>query len=117
MILCQNARDEDKTDQAEVTQPALGMVRALRENGIPVKVLTREGHTEDDLRKVALAVEDVVTMTDYETVSGLERRVVIGIEGKDRKRAADGERYVDANRLHAISRCTAQLVWIGQPSD
>lgn len=117
MILCLNPRDEVKNGKAEVTQPALGIVRALRESSVPVRVLTPQ-NTETDLREVALAVKDEVTVSDYDTVAGLERRVVVGIEGEEKKRAAvEKIRYIVASRLDAISRCTAQLVWIGQPSD
>ena len=80
-----------------------GLVQGLRSSGVPVGVLER-GSPEEDVHDVALAQTDQVILTDYETVSGLERRVVVGI--------TEGEWE---ERLLSMSRCTAQLVWIDRP--
>ena len=80
-----------------------GLVQGLSSRGIPVGILERSS-PEEDICDVALAWTDQVTMTDYETVSGLERRVIVGI--------TEGEWE---ERLMSMSRCIAQLVWIGQP--
>lgn len=79
-------------------------MQALKAKDVPVKVLGPLAPLAD-LHRVALARSDQVTVTTYVTVSGLERRVVIGM----------GE-TVGSDRLMAMSRCTAQLVWIDQPA-
>ncbi|KAK7091343.1 uncharacterized protein [Littorina saxatilis] len=86
----------------------LRMINRIQANGVPVQILLRP-YNDDELRDVALAGSNQVTVSDYQTVSGLERRVVIGTG------SAKDERDM-LNRLHAMSRCTAQLVWIGPVS-
>ena len=81
----------------------VGLVHGLNSRGIPVGILERNS-PEEDVCDVALARTDQVTLTDYETVSGLERRIVVGI--------TEGEWE---ERLLSMSRCTAQLVWIDPP--
>jgi hypothetical protein len=82
-----------------------GILSALWSNGIPVKVVTDDS-SEDDKRSMALALEDTVIATDFTTASGLERQIVIGL-GTGKGRLVTGDL-----RLHAMSRCTSQLVWI-----
>ena len=91
LVLCDDPGDD------------VGVVRGLRHEGIPLRVVTRRD-SDDAIREVALAERNHVTVTDCQTVSGLERRVVVGV----------GE--VGVNRLYAMSRCTAQLVWVGRQS-
>ena len=80
-----------------------GILRSLRNRGVPVRLLNPDD-PEDAVRDVALALSNQVTVTDYESASSLERRVVIGLgEG------------VGFYRLLAMSRCTAQLVWVDEP--
>ena len=87
LVLCDGPSDD------------VGVVRGLRQEKIPVKVVARRDD-DDAIRDVALAESNCVTVTDCHTVSGLERRVVVGL----------GE--VDVNRLYAMSRCSAQLIWV-----
>ena len=48
-----------------------------------------------------------VTVSHWENVSGLERRVVVGMGEID-----------DYDRYYVMSRCTAQIVWIdNRPHD
>ena len=128
LVLCENPRDEvvknkddcDNEAEAEATRPqaAQGLVRALRASDVPVRGLTRHD-ADSELRDAALAVRDQVTVSDYETVAGLERRVVVGV-GRGRgetEEGGGGAREIDSSRLFAMSRCTGQLVWIGQPSE
>ena len=85
-------------------------IRELEKKGIPVQVLPEDA-TYPQLRDVALAKENKVTVSHTRGVSGLERRIVVGMGGKKRSNMEDD------NRLLAMSRCTAQLIWIGKPSD
>ncbi|XP_025111920.1 uncharacterized protein LOC112574818 [Pomacea canaliculata] len=71
------------------------MMTALREAGIPVRVMK-----DDDIDDVATARSDVVWVAEGDRVRGLERKVVVCLGSVD---------DVDA-RLQVISRCTSQLV-------
>lgn len=75
----------------------LRVLKHMETQGIPFVVVTS---TEDaqDVRDVALATVDQVTVASTKTIFGLERRVVFWIGP------------VEAGRLDAMSRCTAQLV-------
>jgi len=77
------------------------MVRALLASHIPLCVLPDRGASQAALRDLATATTDQVTVAHYYTVSGLERRVVVGMK------AGAG-----LNRLSAMSRCTSFLIWI-----
>ena len=79
------------------------LVRGLRQAAVPVAVVDRSTATAGDWEDLALARTDRVTVTDYDCVRGLERRVVVGV----------GEGRYD--RLQAMSRCTGLLVWVGTP--
>ncbi|XP_025113361.1 uncharacterized protein LOC112575604 [Pomacea canaliculata] len=70
-----------------------GMVKALKEAGIPVRVMK-----DDDIDDVATARSDVVWMTNGYRVCGLERKVVVCLQDRD------------TTRFNSISRCTSQLV-------
>ena len=94
-MLCRAPRDD------------LGVVRALRARAVPVRVVKYTA-PDADVRDVALAVRDEVVLTDYNVVTGLERRLVIGLGD-----TGGGSDMWD--RLYAMSRCTAQLVWIDLP--
>ncbi|XP_070209288.1 uncharacterized protein [Littorina saxatilis] len=114
MILCKHPRGElPSNDTVASSQPVMGIVRALRAHNIPVNVVASDA-SDDDLRDVALALKNEVTVTDYETVSGLERKVVVVV---GRKEDEAKEKDVDASRLLAVSRCTALLVCIEKPPD
>ncbi|XP_070208606.1 uncharacterized protein [Littorina saxatilis] len=82
-----------------------GLTGKLLDSGIPVQILT-QGDKDTKFRDVALGLKNEVTVSDYETVSGLERRVVIGT-------GSSSDQVALQNRLLATSRCTAQLAWIG----
>ncbi|XP_025111939.1 uncharacterized protein LOC112574836 [Pomacea canaliculata] len=69
-----------------------GMVQALREAGIPVRVMK-----DEDTEDVATARSDVVWVASRYRVYGLERKVVVCLENK-------------VDRVHSMSRCTSQLV-------
>ena len=108
--------DDIRDDAGNMTSPASGLVRALRDEQIPVCVLERSGKADDvagwerRMADVAVAQTDWVTVADWESVRGLERRVVVWL--------ADWPRYVgDPFRLHPLSRCTTQLIIVDPPSD
>ncbi|XP_025113952.1 uncharacterized protein LOC112575976 [Pomacea canaliculata] len=75
-----------------------GMMNTLIEAGIPVRVMK-----DDDVEDVATARSDVVWVTDGDSVRGLERKVVVCLDG-----AYDSVRL----QLYCLSRCTAQLMYI-----
>ena len=115
---------DDVTDDAgRVTSPATGVVRGLRDSGLPVCVLGWKEMRRDlvawerVLADVALAESDRVTVADYGTVSGLERRVVVWLPG--RWQGDDDVRFDDDinahDRLVAVSRCTTQLLVVDVP--
>ena len=81
--------------------------RGLEAEGVPLEVIDRRTATATDLHRMAMALTDQVTVTDSECVSGLERRVVVGVEG----------RYGVFDRLEVMSRCTSLLIWAGTPDD
>lgn len=83
---------------------AIGLVRGLRECHVPARVV-EFGADETALRDLALAESDVVMVTHRDNVRGLERKVVFTTLNSDNL----GYTY---NRLHAPSRCSAQLVFI-----
>ena len=85
-------------------------IRELEKKGIPVQVLPEDA-TYQQLRNVALATKNKVTVSHTRGVLGLERKIVVGMGGKMRSKREDD------NRLLAMSRCTSQLIWIGEPSD
>ncbi|XP_076464497.1 uncharacterized protein LOC143296440 isoform X2 [Babylonia areolata] len=80
---------------------ASAMVATLRSKGVPL-VVVRPGD-KDDMRDMALAVTDRVTVTDWVAVQGLERRVVVCVH-------SEVKRYTDGHR--ASSRCSSQLLYI-----
>jgi hypothetical protein len=67
LILCDNSSDDS------------AMVKVLDEEGVPVAVLTHDAD-EEKLKKLALAAENEVVVTDLSTAAGLERKVVVGME-------------------------------------
>jgi hypothetical protein len=69
---------------------------------LPLTVLPRRGAADSDLCDVALALTDCVIAADEDTVSGLERRVVVGMKG-------------GLDRLLAMSRSMALVIWIDEP--
>ncbi|KAK7088942.1 hypothetical protein V1264_024640 [Littorina saxatilis] len=82
-----------------------GLTGKLHAGGIPVKILTTDSN-DAEIHDAALALKNEVTVTDFVTVSGLERRVVIGT-------GTSADQSFLKNRLLAMSRSTAQLAWIG----
>ena len=107
-----NLRDETRNDAGNVTSSASGVVRALRRAQIPVCVLEwrdRAGvvaEWESRVADVAVARTDEVTVAHWESVQGLERRVVVWLSDLTQD---------DIPRLHALSRCTTQLIIVDTP--
>nr|KAG5699982.1 hypothetical protein BaRGS_001801 [Batillaria attramentaria] len=66
IVLCNRPRDD------------LAVVSRLRARGLPVQVVTSRDD-DDAIRDVALALRDVVTVTEWRVVTGLERRAVVGM--------------------------------------
>ena len=84
---------------------AAGLFQGLTQAHIPVAVVDYSTATPGEIDDLAAALTDQVTITDSDCVSGLERRVVVGVEGSG------------ADRRDCMSRCTGLLVWIGTPRD
>ena len=83
--------------------------RGLEAEGVPLKVIDIRTATDTDLHRMAMALTDQVTVTDMWCVRGLERRVIVGVEGR---------RYGGVwDRLQVMSRCTSLLIWAGTPRD
>ena len=78
------------------------MVLGLQQCGVPVLAVDRHS-SQRDLEDLALGITNRVYVTDYNSISGLERRVVVGMWGNG------------SNRLYGMSRCTSLLAWIDQP--
>ena len=111
-----NLRDEARNDAGNVTSSASGVVRALRRAQIPVCVLEHKdragvvGEWESRVADVAVARTDEVTVAHWESVHGLERRVVVCL--------SKWPRFVDDFFiLFAFSRCTTQLIIVDRPPD
>ena len=106
-------------DAGSVTSAASGVVQGLRAAGIPVCVLKWKDREDDRagwegrLADVAVARTDWVTVADWESVQGLERRVLVWLAGALDK----GWDVYHFDRLHALSRCTTQLVVVALPFD
>ncbi|XP_070206589.1 uncharacterized protein [Littorina saxatilis] len=122
MIITRSSElQDDVVDDADrVTSRASGVVRGLRDEGLPVCVLGvqdrvhNKARWERDLNDVAVAATDRVTVTHYGYVHGLERRVVVMLPGTDHIMVGDGVDIQD--RLYAASRCTTQLIMVNVPS-
>ena len=101
--------DDVKDDVGQMTSPASGVVRALRDKQVPAFALERREKVVDvtgwerRVVDVAVARTDQVTVAHFRNVNGLERRVVVRLSGG---RQDD----VDLFRLHGTSRCTTQLI-------
>ena len=80
----------------------------LQAEGVPLEVIDSRAATPRDLHRMAMALTDQVTVTDCGCVRGLERRVIVGVEG--------GSGGV-LDRLVVMSRCTGLLIWAGTPGD
>ena len=84
---------------------AAGLFQGLTQAHIPVAVVEYITATPGEIEDLAAALTDQVTITDSVCVSGLERRVVVGV--------GEGGR----DRRDCMSRCTGLLVWIGTADD
>ena len=78
--------------------PNCPMVQELRRLRVPVKVLDINDATS--VNDVARAKRNHVTAAWYSEVHGLERRLVFGVEGQDKKAS-----------FFSMSRCTSQVFW------
>ena len=108
--------DDVRDDAGNVTSVATGVILGLRAAGLPVCVLERRDRVDDvagwesRVADVAVARTDRVTVAHYNSVHGMERRVVVWL-AEWRKDWGGDPVYLD-HRLHGLSRCTTQLVVI-----
>ena len=130
---------DDVTDDAgQVTSPASGFVRALRDAGMPVCVLEGSGRVggsgndrandsgsdsdsdrvvdragwERRVADVAVSRTDRVTVSGCGCVQGLERRVVVWLSDWRWRRVKALDIYY---ALPSLSRCTTQLIIVNMP--
>ena len=82
---------------------AAGLRQGLTQAHIPVAVVDFITATPGEYEDLAAALTDQVTITQLDCVTGLERRVVVGM----------GVSIGD--RRNCMSRCTGWLVWIDTP--
>ncbi|KAK7109760.1 uncharacterized protein [Littorina saxatilis] len=98
--------DAEENGASSNMSPGSGLLKGLRDANIPVRVL-KAGDAEKTFREVAtMTGPNQVVVADCRMVSGLERPVVVWVEG--------GKRTVDEDigRLHAMTRSTSQLIWV-----
>ncbi|XP_070208000.1 uncharacterized protein [Littorina saxatilis] len=116
-------QDDIEDDAGRVTSRASGVVRGLRDEGLPVCVLGEQDYRhnrarwERDVDDVAVAATDRVTVTHLDCVHGLERRVVVMLPGRH-KETDEGrsDEAIDVDdRLYAVSRCSTQLIMVDVP--
>ncbi|KAL8597213.1 hypothetical protein ACOMHN_051526 [Nucella lapillus] len=81
-----------------VPRADVAMVRCLLQGGVPVRV-TSSPPSPDDVEELALAATDVVMVTDWHYVPGLERRVVVAL----------GAGVRSVWHLDTLSRCSGCL--------
>ncbi|XP_070209738.1 uncharacterized protein [Littorina saxatilis] len=100
-----------------------GFVVGLRQGGLPVTVLRSGDHGAK--ANVATMSRDQVVVAEDGSVRGLERRVVVWVQGDRPRDGGQGDRPHDGGqgvdehwgRLHSMSRCTGQLVCIMLPPE
>ena len=97
----------DTDSSGSTSQEASGLLQGLREAGVPVSVLN--SNDTRAVADVATMAHDQVVAANSHTVSGLERPLVVWVQGD----AVTADESV--GRLHAMSRSTAQLVWVKRP--
>ena len=116
-------QDDVIGEAGQVTSPASGFVRGLWAEGVPVCVLegshrvggrvgqnTRMGW-ESRVADVAVSRTNRVTVADWRSVQGLERRVVVWLTDV---RGEDGPGGDPDHMLVAQTRCTTQLIIVSR---
>ena len=127
-------QDDVIGDAGQVTSPAIGFVRGLRAEGVPVCVLegidrvggrvvwsTRVSDVaavdragwESQVGEVAVSRTDRVTVAEWRWVQGLERRVVVVLT--DWRWIGPGDDPF--HKMFGVTRCTTQLVIVTSPDD
>ena len=114
--------DDVRDRKGQVTSPASGFVRGLREPWglqdakMPVCVLEGIGRVVDRagwerrVADVAVSRTDCVTVAEWRCVQGLERRVVVWLTDWRRGRVMEFRKSDHFYALPALSRCTTQLI-------
>ena len=111
--------DDVKDEEGNMTSPASGIVKGLRDVSVPVCVLECRDRVGDVARwesrvaDVAVAQTDQVTIAYYRSVQGLERRVVVWLTS----RWDDWEDVDAVHKLLGMSRCTTQLIIVEPAPD
>lgn len=115
-------QDEVVDEAGNVTSEACGVVRGMREENVPVRVLgwnewgRRGQEWTVQLAHTVMVQKDEVTVADWGVVRGLERRVVVWLPGRDKGDEVLTDEAVDAqDRLFGVSRCTTQLLVVDVP--
>lgn len=96
-----------KGAHGHMTQEVCGFIQALQREGIPVRIIPH-GDSEAARDLALMAGDDEVGAASMNSVTGLERKVVVWLEGN---KTWDE----NAGRLLIASRCMAQLIHVSDP--
>lgn len=109
-MLCDSPHDRRVNTYGQVTSAAMGLVLGLRSCDVPVRVVS--SNDEVRLRDLVLGSNNVVMVTQTDTVRGLEKKVVFVTMKLDEKDTTvpHPKSYRDSSRLLGASRTTSQLV-------
>lgn len=101
LILCDVDPTDDQLDSSgHVVSKAMGLVQGLRMCHVPVRVVARDD--EAAILGTAIGLDNQVTVTHWQDVLGLERKVVVVVKFNT---------YKDAfSPLQTMSRCSSKLV-------
>lgn len=105
-------KKQDLVDMGPGTSAAAprhrGLLLGLEDSNIPYRVL-QEGDIDGIKQVATMSGPNEVIVSQSKIVSGLERPVVVWVQ---RDQAPQDE---NNGRLHAMSRTTAQLIWVRCP--
>lgn len=82
------------------TDEDAAILKNLKDENVPVRVMRNS-----DIEDVATSRTNVVWVARYQQVRGLERKVVVCLDDKN-----DSKGVYPFIRIHAMSRCSSQLV-------
>ncbi|KAL8619082.1 hypothetical protein ACOMHN_019354 [Nucella lapillus] len=115
---------DDVTDDAgRVSRSASGVVKGLRLAGVPLSVLGMSApldraRCQGIVKGMGLLSFDRVVLSFSTFLQGLERKVVVWLPGENRRLTDECiiESSEVLDRVHALSRCTTQLIMVDMPT-
>ncbi|KAK7479371.1 hypothetical protein BaRGS_00029363 [Batillaria attramentaria] len=132
VFIITRANEMNKTftvEEGRVVSRDDGFLQGLCSTGVSVDLAlfsTASRQAQKEMSTVAIARKNVVTMSAWDTLQGLERKVVVWLPGRasndfDPTRAGDlwreKERDKLKDKLAGFSRCSTQLVLVEVPDD